>query len=31
MYVKVMNMSTANEIPKTEAVPFVIMRVDDGR
>ena len=26
-----MNMSTANEIPKTEAVPFVIMRVDDGR
>ena len=31
MYVKVMNMYTANEIPKTEALPFVIMRVDDRR
>ena len=26
-----MKMYTANQIPKTEALPFVIMRVDDRR
>lgn len=26
-----MNMHTANQIPKTKALPFIIMRVDDRR